>query len=160
MKNSLFVLAIVLAAMLASCDVQSGISKQSVEKYAGTPTPTITPTPTEEPVDPADVVQIDTGMTGPTIVISRAEEEKNRTCDKYNRVMLNGSGKVVSIKGACSQLSINGARNEITVEGVAEVVFNGTTNTVRYSRVVNGKRPVVSGNKSGNVIEKASGTRN
>lgn len=155
MYKPLLVLGVLVISMIAACDVQSGISKQSVEKYSGSPTPTPKPTPTEEPVDPADVVQVDTSVQGPSVVISRADEEKNRVCDKYNRLMINGSGKSIIVKGACSQLSINGTGNEVTVEAVSEVVFNGPGNKVRYWRIANGKRPVVSGNKD-NLVEKTS----
>ena len=157
MKNWIFVFAILLTSIAASCDVQSGMSKKGVEKYVTTPTPSISPTPTEVPIDPADVVQVDTNVErGPSININTAADKMNVVCDKYNRVMLNGSPKVVTVKGACSQIMLNGNQHDVTAEAVSEIVFNGTENKVRYSRYANGKRPIITDNKGGNLSEKVS----
>ncbi len=142
--------------MLASCDVQSGISKKSVEKYVPTPTPSILPTPTEEPIDPADVVQVDTADPGPTISINKADDKMNVVCNKYNRLMVNGQARVVTVKGACSQIMINGNQNDVTADAVTEIVFNGSENKLRYSRFANGKRPVVTNDPGGNETEKVT----
>ena len=156
MKISLITFVIISIAIVASCDVQSGITKQSVEKYGPTPTPSISPTPVEPPIDPADVVQVDTSLQGPSLTVNDPKDKMNLVCNKYNRVMVNGGDKVVTVKGACSQIMLNGDRNDVTAEAVMEIIFNGTENKVRYSRYGNGKRPIVTDNKGGNVSEKVS----
>jgi hypothetical protein len=156
MKIPLITSVIILIAMVMSCDIQSEIAKKSVEKYGPTPTPSIFPTPPEEPIDPADVVEVDTGASGPLIQINSAQDKMNLVCDKYNRVMVNGAPKVVRVKGGCSQIMLNGNGHEVTAEAASEIVFNGADNKVRYWRYVNGKRPVVTDNKRGNVSEKVA----
>ena len=156
MKFSLIILALVSISTVASCEVQSEISKKSVEKYTTTPTPTISPTPTEVPIDPADVVAVDTAAGGPSIVINTAQDKMNVVCDKWNRLMINGEAKIVTAKGACSQIMLNGNRHEVAAEVVGEIVFNGSENTVRYSRYANGKRPTVTDHKGGNLSEKVA----
>ncbi len=158
MRNTLLALAVLSTSILASCEVQSEISKKSVEKYAATPTPSISPTPTEEPIDPADAIQADTTDPGPTISINRAGDKMNVVCNKYNRVMVNGAAKVVTVKGVCSQIMINGDRNEVTAEAAAEIIYNGTENKVSFSRYANGKRPIVTDNTGGNTSEKVAGS--
>jgi hypothetical protein len=156
MKTFLISLAMISVSVMASCDVQSGMSKKGVEKYVTTPTPAISPTPVEEPIDPADVVEVDTSQGGPSIVINTAQDKMNVVCNKYNRLMVNGSPKVVTVKGACSQIMLNGNRHEVTAEAVTEIIFNGSENLVRYSRYANGKRPRVTDNKGGNLSEKVA----
>jgi hypothetical protein len=138
-----------------SCDVQSSITKQSVEKYLPTPTPSISPTPTEMPIDPADVVTVDTSVEGKPISIN-GPLDKKVVCTKYNQVMVNSSDNVTTIKGACRQIMINGHRNKITVDATTEIVINGNENNITYSRFVNGKRPRITENQSGSVVEKIS----
>jgi hypothetical protein len=147
---------VILAAALVSCDVQSGITKKSVEKYVETPTPRTLPTPEETPIDPADIVQVDTEHQGDLISVNESRQKKTIVCNKYNRLMINNHDNVLIIKGACSQIMVNGDRNDITAEAVMEIVFNGSENTVRYSRYPNGRRPLVSDNNVGNLAEKAS----
>jgi hypothetical protein len=154
MKISLLYIALITISLLVSCDVQSGITKKSVEKYGPTPTPNVSPTPTEEPIDPADVVQVDTAVQGPTLTVNSTTNKKTHVCDKYNRVMVNGGNMVVILKGACSQIMLNGDGNDVTLEAVAEIVYNGADNKVRYSRYANGKRPVINQTKGGNLSEK------
>jgi hypothetical protein len=155
MKILLVIFAVISLSILASCDVQSGIARKGVEKYIPTPTPSISPTPTEVPIDPADVLQVDTSVQGPLISINE-KQKRSTVCDKYNRVMVNSSDNVVTIKRACSQVTINGDRNDVTVEAATEIVFNGSENKVRYSRYANGKRPLITDNKTGNLTEKTS----
>ena len=79
----------------------------------------------------------------------------NVVCDKYNRVRVNGSPKVVTVKGVCSQITLNGDDHDVTVEAVTEIVFNGSENKVHYSKYANGKRPRVTNNSKGeNLTEK------
>lgn len=143
-------------ATFASCDVQSGITKKSVEKYMPTPTPSIVPTPVETPIDPADIVHVDASLQGDMISINKSSEKKPVVCDKYNQVMVNNSDTVVTIKGACRQVMINGDRNDVTAEAVMGIVFNGSENKLRYSHYANGKRPLVTDNRPGNITEKIS----
>jgi hypothetical protein len=155
MWKPLIAFAALTISVLASCDSQSGIAKKSVEKYTTTPTP-ISPTPTEEPIDPADVVHASTTERGPTISVT-SKDKLNVVCDKYNRVMISGSPKVVTIKGICSQLMLNGREHEVTIEAVTEIVFNGSENKVHYARYANGKRPIVTSNSRGeNLTEKVA----
>jgi len=156
MRNTLLAFAVLSISILASCDVQSEISKKSVEKYAATPAPSVSPTPTEEPIEPADVVNGDTTDPGPTISINRTDDKMNVVCNKYNRVMVNGGAKIVTVKGVCSQIMINGDHNEVTAEAVAEIIYNGNENKLSYSRYANGKRPIVTDNTGGNISEKVA----
>lgn len=154
MKILLTILAVILLSTLTSCDVQSGITKKSVEEYQPTPLPSVAPTPVETPIDPADVVEVDIAQQGDLISLNEPKMKKTVTCDKYNQVMLNDSDGVITIKGACRQIMINGNRNDVTAEAVMSVVFNGEENKVKYSRYANGKRPVITNNKPGNITEK------
>lgn len=154
MKNLLVTCAIVCLPFVASCDPQSDMAKKGVEKFTS-PTPSITPTPTEAPIDQSAVVSVDTSVAGPTLNVNPTDK-KAIVCDKYNRVMVNGSGQAVKVTGACRQLMVNGNENEVTAEAAMEIVFNGRRNTVRYSRYANGKRPVISGNAADNVVEEAA----
>jgi hypothetical protein len=141
-------------AITTSCDMRSGTAKEEMDKFSGTPTPTITLPPTPTPVDPADVVQADTTQEGERLTVNGHSQNKNLTCTKYDRVMVNGNGSTATITGACRQIMINGDGNQITVDAAAEFVLNGTSNSLKYSRFVNGKQPVITENQSGNVIEK------
>jgi hypothetical protein len=79
---------------------------------------------------------------------------KKASCDKFNQVMVNASGSVVTIDGICRQIMVNGSGNQITADAAAEFVFNGADNSLKYARFVNGKQPLVTENQSGNVVEK------
>lgn len=155
MKNLALYTILVVFALAAGCDVQSGITKKSVEKYIPTPTPTVSVEPVE-PIDPADVVTVDTSVEGPKITVNKPEEGKNVKCDKYNRVAVNGHGHQVRIEGACKQLMVNGNKNRVTAAAATEIVINGDGNTVEYSKVVNGNRPLITDNGSGNSVLKAA----
>ena len=154
MKFSLISVLIMSLFVVTSCDMRSGTAKEEMQKFSGTPTPTITPPPTPTPVDPADVVQVDTSLAGETLTVDGHSQNKSLNCSKYDRVMVNGGGSTVKISGACRQIMINGDGNQITADAAAEIVLNGSSNTLKYSRFVNGKRPVISENQSGNIIEK------
>lgn len=136
------------------CEVQSGITKKSLEKFDPTPTPEKV-VAVEEPINPADVVTADTSLQGPQIFISRTADKKKIACDKYNRVMVNGNDHVVDIKGACSQVMVNGNNNQVSVNAAAEIITNGTNNTVQYSKYVNGKMPTITDNSRVNTITKS-----
>ena len=147
---------IILVSVVTSCDVQSGITKKSVEKYAQTPASTRAPTPEETPIDPADIVQVDTSVQGALISVDESKKKKTVVCKKYDRVMVNNNDNAITINGACRQIMVNGDQNEIVADAVAEIVFNGVGNEVRYSRFVNGNRPLVIDNKGGNQVEKTT----
>jgi len=156
MKLFIGIVAITFCAFLAACDVQSGMTKKNLEQYNPTPTPKIN-IPTPEPIDPADIVTVDTALAGPQISIIKAEPNKTVNCDKYNRVSINGNEREVTIRGVCKQIMINGDRNKVTGAAFTEIVVNGTENTVQYTRYVNGKRPVIAENATPNTIEKVAG---
>jgi hypothetical protein len=145
--------ALLLSAAFAACDVQSGITKKSLEQYNPTPTPERTATPVEI-IDPADIVTVDAAVAGPNININKPEEAKKVRCDKYNRVIINGDGKVVKIEGYCKQIMINADKSRITVAAVSEIVFNGHDNTVEHVKFINGKKPLVTDSGSGNTVTK------
>lgn len=158
MKNLLIVSCLLLVAAVASCDLRSGIARQEMEKFSGTPTPSISPTPTPEPISPADIITVDTSLEGPPVNVDGYKQKKTVACAKYNRVMVNGDDNTVTVKGACSQIMINGDNNQITAEASMAYILNGTENTVKYSKYANGKRPMVTENKPGNKVEKADST--
>ena len=156
MKLLLIVISVSLAAIFAACDVRSDIAKKNMEKYVSTPTPLISPTPAGRPIDPADIVEVDVSQEGRTIFVDGDKQNKSAACTKFDRIMVNGNRSLITIKGACRQIMINGDANTITAAAALEYVFNGSDNTVKYSRFVNGKQPTVTENKAGNVVEKIS----
>jgi hypothetical protein len=155
----LYIIAVALF-VASACSVQSGITQKSVEKYAPTPVPSVSPTPVEAPIDPADVVEVDTTLQGTVLSVNRPKDKTSLNCNKYDRVMVNAVDTVITIKGACSQIMINGDRNDVTAEAVMSIIYNGTENKVRYSKYGNGKRPMITENKPGNTTEKVSASDN
>lgn len=146
--------AIFLAAILSACDVQSGMTKKSLEEYNTTPTPARSATPVEV-IEPADIVTVDTAASpGPIVNVNKPEEGRKVKCDKYNRVSINTDGTEVKIEGACKQIMINGDNNKITVTATSEVVLNGHDNMIEHLKYVNGKKPVVADSGNGNTITK------
>ena len=55
---------------------------------------------------------------------------------------------------------VNGDSNHITADATMEIVFNGSDNSVTYSRAVNGKRPTVTQSREGNIVEQVSKPKN
>lgn len=155
-RISLAIICMIWLGLLSACDLRSGIAKQEMEKFSGTPTPTFSPTPTPEPIDSADIITVDTSIEGPSVNVDGYEQKKTVTCSKYNRMMVNGDDNTVTVKGACSQIMINGDGNQVTVDAAMAYILNGSGNTVKYMKFANGKRPIVTENKPGNVIEKAA----
>ena len=147
---------LLLIATLAGCDLRSDTAKREMEKFSGTPTPPISPAPTEAPIDPADVVQVDTSLDGEKVTVNGSDQKKSIECKKYNSVAVSGGRNVITIKGACHQLTINGDRNEITAEAATTIMINGGNNTIKYARFANGKRPYIADNGPDNVVEKIS----
>jgi len=154
MKLVFAAVAIVSSAFLASCDLRSGTAKEEMEKFSGSPTPTISPAPTPMPIDPAEIVKVDTTLDGDILTVNGQKQNKTITCSKFDQVMINGNGSVVTANGACRQIIVNGDENQITADAAMEFVFNGTGNSLRYARYANGKQPTVTENQAGNVIEK------
>lgn len=150
---ALFLFFIFSAAFLTSCDLRSDTAKKEMEKFSGTPTPVPSPTAAEKPIDPADIVQVDTSLEGETIGINGDQQKKIIACTKFNNVMINGNGAVATITGVCRKIMFNGSGNKITADAVAEIVFNGSQNTMTYSRFPNGKRPTVTQNRPDNIVE-------
>jgi hypothetical protein len=151
MKNFVLYAILAICTFAAACDVQSGMTKKSLEKYAESPTPERTATPVEQ-IDPADILTVDTSMTGPTINVNKPEEGKKVKCAKYNRVVVNGDGKEVNIEGACQQLMVNGDKNQIKAVALTEIIVNGFGNEIQYAKYPNGKKPLITDNGAGNTI--------
>ena len=156
MKVFVATVCLLLAISIAGCDLRSETAKSEMEKFNGTPTPTIAPTPTEAPIDPADVVQVDISVQGEMVNVSGRDLKKSVACPKFNRVMINGSNNVITIEGGCRQISVNGSGNQIISDAALEFTINGAKNIVTYSRFVNGKRPVIKNSAAENTIEKVT----
>jgi hypothetical protein len=154
MKPLITAIILLSIAMVASCDMRSGTAKEEMDKFSGSPTPTISPIGTSTPVDPADIVQVDTTIQGDILTVNGYKQNKGVSCKKFDQVMVNGSGSVVQVSGACHQIIVNGDSNQITADAAMEFVFNGTDNSLKYARFANGKQPVVTENQSGNIVEK------
>lgn len=154
MKPLFLTVFVIAIAILSSCDLRSGTAKEEMEKFSGTPTPTISPIPTPSPIDPADSVAVDTNLEGDMLTVDGHGLTKSLNCNKYDQVLINGNGNTATIKGVCRQIMINGDENVIKVDASVEFVFNGTGNSLKYMRYANGKRPLVAENKPGNIIEK------
>jgi hypothetical protein len=156
MKLLFTAICLLSIAFLVSCDVRSGTAKEEMDKFSGTPTPTVTPavmsTPT--PIDPADIVQVDTTLEGDTLTVNGSKQNKTLTCKKFDQVMINASASVVTVSGVCRQIIVNGDGNQITADAAMEFVFNGTENSLKYARFANGRQPIISENQPGNIIEK------
>jgi hypothetical protein len=142
--------------MLTSCDFRSGTAKEEMDKFSGTPTPTVTPlvTSTPTPIDPADIIQVDTTLEGDTLTVNGSKQNKTLTCKKFDQVMINAGASVVTVSGVCRQIIVNGDGNQITADAAMEFVFNGTENSLKYARFANGRQPIISENQPGNNIEK------
>jgi Protein of unknown function (DUF3060) len=145
----------ILLTLVQACDVQSGITKKSVEKYAPSPTPEKTVEVVEQ-IDPADVVTVDVAVEGPQLSINKGDNKTTLDCNKYNRVQINDDARNVTIKGVCKRLMINGDRNQVAAAVVSEIALNGFGNTVQYSKYANGKKPVITDNGRDNTISKTS----
>ncbi|HMT07403.1 MAG TPA: DUF3060 domain-containing protein [Pyrinomonadaceae bacterium] len=158
MKGLISLTLLLALTVFAACDLRSGIAKDEMEKFSGTPTPTRTPAPTEEPVDPADVVKVDTMQPLNIISVSGNQKAQTVNCSKFDTVTINGGKSVVTIKGHCRQVTLNGKDNQLTAEGIMSIVLNGENNSVKYTKYVNGKRPSVTDNGGGNTVEKFTPT--
>ncbi len=156
MRTLLTIYCIFLIAIMASCDVRSETAKEGVNKFTSPPTPPILQITTPTPVDPKDIVTVDISLEGDTLNINGYGGKKSEVCTKFNRAMVNGDENVITIKGVCRQIMINGDKNKITADAAMEFVFNGSGNTVSYSRFPNGNHPSVIENRPGNIIEKVS----
>jgi hypothetical protein len=154
MKLLLSAVITVSIAVIASCDMRSGTAKEEMEKFSGTPTPTISPTATPTPIDPGDIVQVDTSVEGDVLSVNGQAQKTTLKCDKFNRVMINSNVSTINITGACSQIMVNGSGNQITADAASEFVFNGADNSLKYARFANGKQPFVTDNQSANKVEK------
>jgi hypothetical protein len=155
MTSAVYLIIFCLIAFLTGCEVQSGITKKSLEKYEATPTPAVN-LPTPEPIDPADVVVVDTSLDGPRISVNKIDAKKPFNCDKYNRLTLNVDGGTIEIRGTCRQIMVNGDQNKITVEAASEIVLNGHENEITYSKIINSVRPIIDDNGSANTATKVA----
>lgn len=158
MKLSSIFITFIFVATLSSCDVRSEIAKKNMEKYEATPnsSPYPVPSPQGSPIDPKDVVTADINQEGTSISFNMGDNKRSATCSKLDRVMVNGDNHKITIKGACRRITINGDGNEVTADAALEFTLNGSGNTLRYSRFVNGARPSIVENRTGNTIERIS----
>lgn len=147
-------ISIAACLFAASCNVQSGITQKSLEKYQPTPTPEKIVLPTEEPIDPADVMNVDISVDGPTLSVNSETDKKTLNCEKYNRVTINASDQDVTIKGGCSRIVVNGSGNRVSAEGATEIVAYGQDNKIEYTKYVTGKRPNITDSNGTNSITK------
>ena len=155
MKILAFCTVVTLLAFVNACDVQSGITKKSVEKYAPSPTAEKTVQVVEQ-IDPADIVSVDAAVEGPQLSVNKGDNKTSLDCNKYNRVQINDDGRNVMIKGICKRLMINGDRNQVAIAALSELALNGFGNTVQYSKYANGKKPVITDNGRDNTISKTT----
>ncbi len=152
--SKLFASVFAIVAIASACDLRSGIAREEMEKFSPSPTPVFSPIPTPTPIDPADSVAVDTSQDGDVIHINGSKEKKSENCSKFNRVLVNGDDNEIILKGVCRQIMVNGDRNKIKSDAGAEFLFNGSQNTLSYSRYANGKMPTVVENRPGNQIDK------
>ena len=150
------VVLVLVIMILASCDLRSGIAKEEAEKFNGAPTPSVSPTPTATPIDPADIVQVDTSQNGENVIFNQRQLNKPVTCIKYDDVNINIDSGTVTVKGVCRQITINGDDNKVTADAATRFVINGLGNNIGYLKYPNGQRPWVTDNGDGNIIEKIS----
>ena len=156
MRSILAIIFVLSAVLFSSCDMRSGTAQEEMEKFSGTPTPTISPAPSATPIDPADVVQVDTSLTGDILTVNGFSQTKTLNCTKYNQVMLNGGSSTATVKGACRQITVNGDGHKISLDAAAAITLNGNNNVVRYSKFANGRQPLIADNGSGNTVEKVA----
>ncbi|MBA3770729.1 MAG: DUF3060 domain-containing protein [Blastocatellia bacterium] len=156
MRILLSAFCMLLIAFSTSCDFRSGIAKDNMDKYTTTPTPAPSLTPVEAPIESGEIVEVDIKLGGDPVSINGRDQNKTGAFTKFNRMTVNGTGNTVTIKGPCRQIMVNGDENTVIADAAMEFVLNGTGNTIRYSRYVNGKRPSVRENRVGNVVEKIS----
>ncbi|QYU67989.1 DUF3060 domain-containing protein [Leptolyngbya sp. 15MV] len=131
------------------------MAKRGVEKYVSTPTPLPRPQPTEEPIDPADIVTIDTSKNGPNISVDSPKDPARVNCSAHNRITINAFDRKIDILGGCSQVMVNGDGNVVNIAATSEIVLNGHKNTITYSKFLNGKRPIITNNGRDNTVERS-----
>ena len=147
-----------VSILLISSTLFSACAGETPTANSATPKPTQTPlVRTADQIDPADVVNVDTAAEpGETLYVNEGPEKVTLKCDKYNRVMINGSDNEVTITGVCSQIAINGKMNRVNAVAAAEIITYGTENTVQYSKYANGKKPVITDTSKTNTITKVA----
>ena len=156
MKYAALTTAFTFCMFVSGCDVQSGITQKSLEKYQPTPTPEKIATPPEEPIDPADVLNVDITLDGPTLSVNQVTDKKNLNCDKYNRVTVNADDQKVKITGGCSKIVVNGRGNQIDAAGATEIIAYGQNNTINYTKYISGKKPLITDTSGTNTITKVA----
>lgn len=155
MNRSLITVVAILAFAFAGCEVQSEMAKKSVEDYQTSPTPArVQQAPA--PIDPADVVNADTTKPGPTLFANENDEKKSLNCKEYNRVMINGSRNEVTITGVCGQIIVNGQGNKVAAVAAGEIVTYGSQNEVTYTKIANGRMPIVTDSSGSNTVSKVA----
>jgi len=155
MNKSLLTMVAVVAFGLAGCESQSETAANNTEAYKPGPTPPRVQQ-TLEPIDPAEMVAADATKQGVTLFADEDDGKKSLACKEYNRVMINGDRNEVSITGVCGQIMINGHGNKVTAVAAAEIVLYGTQNEVTYTKIANGKRPIVTDSSGSNTVSKVA----
>ena len=155
MNKFLFTFIVAVSAAFGGCAAQSEIAKKSVEDLKSSPTPArVQQTP--EPIDPADVVTVDTTKQGVTLFANENDGKKSLNCKEYNRVMINGSRNEIAITGVCGQIMVNGHGNKVSAVAATEILTYGGQNEVTYSKFANGIRPAVTDSSGSNTISKST----
>jgi hypothetical protein len=153
MRYQASLIAVLALALLSACGSEP--ATPASEAPRPTPTPLVR---TTEQIDPADVINAPTTEPGETLYANEGSEKVTLKCDKYNRVMINGSENEVTITGVCSQITINGKMNRVVATAAAEIIAYGPENTVQYSKYANGKKPVITDTSKTNTITKVAAT--
>jgi len=155
--KGVIVLIYVSLALFTSCDLRSGTAKEEMEKFNGpSETPVAQPAPTDDPIDPADIIEVNADQPEDRITVNGYGKRQKVICDKLNRVAVNGEGNEVKINGPCRQMMINGDNNTVKMDAAFEIILNGEHSHVEYSGYANGKRPIVTDNGDYNAVEKVS----
>jgi hypothetical protein len=158
MRATAISICVFLALSFSSCDLRSGTAKEEMEKFEGgaTSTPVPEPSATEEPVDPADVVEVRSDQKGPQISIDGYAKRQKIECSAFNDVFINGVRHEIDVSGPCSHLTINGDNNKVELDAAVTITVNGDGNKIEFMRVANGKRPFVTDRGSDNSIDKVA----
>ena len=69
---------------------------------------------------------------------------------------VNADEQKVKIAGGCRRIVVNGRGNEIDAVGATEIIAYGQNNTIRYTKYVSGKKPMITDTSGTNTIEKAA----
>src|SRR5688572_4016460 len=117
MRYQALLVVFLALVVLSACGSEPATPVSEVSRPTQTPL-----VRTAEQIDPADVINASTAEPGETLYANEGSEKVTLKCDKYNRVMINGSENEVTITGVCSQITINGKMNRVSAVAVAEIL--------------------------------------